>query len=119
MAEQPSTYSVPILDVQGREVGWRIEHDGPCVFVDHQCSCGRLDVGVTRTLCLHEHHDGHKRDDTFNKQRVPCPECGGTWVDFGRGRDDLGIVRDFPPGAVNDFEVFGERFEAFIRDEDG
>jgi hypothetical protein len=23
-----------------------LEHDGPCVFVDHQCSCGRLDVGI-------------------------------------------------------------------------
>lgn len=29
--------------------GWRIvraEHDGPCVFVDHQCSCGKLDIGI-------------------------------------------------------------------------
>jgi hypothetical protein len=24
----------------------RVEHDGPCVFVDDQCSCGILDLGV-------------------------------------------------------------------------
>ena len=26
----------------------RAEHDGPCVFIDGQCSCGVLDLGVVR-----------------------------------------------------------------------
>ncbi len=26
----------------------RLVHDGPCVFVDHQCSCGLLDIGIVR-----------------------------------------------------------------------
>lgn len=43
---------------------------------------------TAKTLCAHEHHDGHNREDTFNKERVPCPECGGTWVDFGRREQD-------------------------------
>ena len=36
-------------------------------------------------LCAHEHHDAYRRVDVTNKARIPCPQCGGTWVDFGRG----------------------------------
>jgi hypothetical protein len=35
-------------------------------------------------LCEHDHHDARRRRDGTNKARVPCPTCGGTWVDYGR-----------------------------------
>ncbi len=26
----------------------RAMHDGECVFIEHQCSCGKLDIGMVR-----------------------------------------------------------------------
>lgn len=39
--------SEPVIDIHGAVVGVRLAHDGPCVFVDSQCRCGRLDLGIT------------------------------------------------------------------------
>lgn len=50
MTEQPEIrwveYDVPPEMGTGKFV--RAEHDGPCVFVDKQCSCGVLDIGIVR-----------------------------------------------------------------------
>jgi hypothetical protein len=47
--EEPFSFETRTLD--GRRTRWegtigRLIHDGPCVFVDGQCSCGLLDLGV-------------------------------------------------------------------------
>lgn len=36
-----------------RYEGVQLTHDGPCVFVDHRCSCGRLDIGIVRDERAH------------------------------------------------------------------
>ena len=47
---KPATITVPMTDAEGREVGWRVDHpDGvECDFSDGQCTCGRLNIGITR-----------------------------------------------------------------------
>ncbi len=46
--DQPEIRWMPIFDILGNKIGARAAHDGPCVFVDHQCSCGLLDIGIVR-----------------------------------------------------------------------
>lgn len=50
MPDQPEVRAVltPIISDDGELLGemTHFEHDGWCEFVDHQCSCGRLEVGT-------------------------------------------------------------------------
>jgi len=49
---QPPVYGEHFeLIVAGRRMaGTRLVHDGPCVFVDDECSCGVLDLGIIPRL---------------------------------------------------------------------
>ncbi len=52
MSDRPVTISEPIYNTEGFGVGFRIRHPESveCVFPPptHQCSCGRLEIGVVR-----------------------------------------------------------------------
>lgn len=44
--KQPEIYWEHVFDKDGVWLGVFAGHDGPCVFVNNECSCGRMSIGI-------------------------------------------------------------------------